>query len=187
MGRISKEKVFGIQYLIDYENKTNRLEYLQNSISRNWKIQGPISIDKNQLFDAILKDRTPQKPFILNETPYFLEKFIDMDNPEFRSSSSTGRMINGVGTRSHSVGYDVKTVEILSIEPIEGSVKWTLDLPMKTSFNLNRSTGYFQLSVEEKGKKFSKSRMKIRCQGKELDYIIFKFGESLNFAKEIKE
>lgn len=185
--KISNEEVFGTQYLVDYKNKINRSKYLRQSINENWKLQGQISIDKNQLFNAVL-NRTAQQPFTLDSNDYFLNGIADVDNPEFRTNDYRSESINGVKTtNSYRVVYDVSTVEILSIEPLEGKVKWILDLPMKTTFNLKESIGGFWLKEKVVGKKFSKSRMKIRCQGKEHDYIIFKYGSTLKFVKEVVE
>ena len=180
VGSISENEVTGIHYVVNNKKQTSRLKYLQKGIGNAWYSKGQVSIDKAQLFGAF-RNKINSQSIQINDVPYLLKNIEDIDNPIFETGSASYRN----GESSHSVRYDVCAVEILSIETLEGNVKWKLKLPMTTSFIPSNSKGSFQLKLEDKPNKTSKSKMKVRYCGKESNYIIFKHDYTVLFAKEI--
>lgn len=90
-------------------------------------------------------------------------------------------------TNNYNIEYDLCKIDVVKFERLKGKIKETESIPVTSSFDMNSSIGSFQLKLEDSRKLFSKSRMKVQCEGEEIDYIIFKYGSDIEFAKEVKE
>ncbi len=183
---VSDDEVSGTRYKVMYDNRIKRTKYLQLGITADWVMEGDISIKKSELSNAYFSGHQSQAVQIQNTT-YKLIDIFDLDNPLITSSSSSGSGGPDGINRIHRIKYDASQITILSLDVIEGSADWEINLPFVTPFEKDRATGSFELRNNRESKKASKTRMKVRYDGNEHNYIIFKFDSSIYFSKEHEE
>lgn len=189
--KVTGEEVTGNQYQIIRDNRTNRYnrpnrsKFLENGVGQNWKMLDQVSISMNQIAEAFRK-KGSRLPVTLNNESYLLESIEDIDNPVFNNGGSSSQTTNGLRTSSYSVSYDARRVEIVSLKLLEGKIEW--DIPTTTTrFDVGRATGSFQLTAKESGNRYSKSRLRVQYDGREHDYLIFKYGSTVRIIKEVSE
>jgi len=183
---VTDKQVFGMQYLIPYENRINRSKYLQQGKGENWEEAGAVTLEKADIIETIKKYYS-SKQFNLADTVYALTEIADVDNPQFDSGHTYRIKNDSIEGHRLKIKNDLCKIEVIEIEKLEGEFNLITKLPLSTNFDAVRSSGNFEFTVEEKEDKYSKFRMIVRCNGEEKNYIVFKYDTVLEFAKEITE
>jgi len=184
---ISDKKFTGTRYLINnYRDEFNRINYFRDSLISKWEKRDTISFDKQEILEAF-NNRKLRTPFEFADNTYVLNNIEDLDNPIIKSRGHSSRTIDGISTKILNLNFDLVPIEIISIENLEGNVKWKTDLPVKPQFDQRRLKGSFKLSIENPNKEFFKSRMIVRYNDANHNYIITHSGGSIKINKEIME